>query len=103
MPTAVNTQKEDESQSREPGQGGRIVPADRQTANVAEVDQKNFRSSDARKLRKLVDSNHPELRVSPQCELLALPRCTHYYQQTPDQNAIRSSLPGPYALPGGSL
>jgi len=45
--------------------------------------KKNLSSCDARELRKLVDSNHPELSVSRQCELLGLPRSTHYYRPTP--------------------
>ena len=45
--------------------------------------KKNLSSCDARELRKLVDSNHPELSVSRQCELLGLHRSTHYYRPTP--------------------
>lgn len=44
--------------------------------------KKNLSSCDARELRKLVDSNHPELSVSRQCELLGLSRSTHYYRPT---------------------
>jgi len=70
---AVHAWIEDGSQSREPGQGGGTVPADRQAANGAGVAQKNLSSCDACELRKLVDSNHPELSVSRQCEILGLP------------------------------
>jgi putative transposase len=45
--------------------------------------KKNLSCSDARELRKLVDHNHPELSVSRQCVLLALPRSTLYYQPVP--------------------
>ena len=38
---------------------------------------------DAHELRKLVDSDHPELSISRQCALLGLPRSTHYYRLTP--------------------
>ena len=36
--------------------------------------KKNLSCFDAHELRKLVDSDHPELRISRQCALLALPR-----------------------------
>jgi len=39
--------------------------------------KKNLNSYDALGLRKLVDSNHPELNISRKCELLGLPRSTH--------------------------
>ena len=39
--------------------------------------KKNLNSCDALGIRKLVDSNHPELSISRQCELLGLPRSTH--------------------------
>ena len=44
---------------------------------------KNFSSCDARELRRLIGSNHPELSVNRQSELLGLPRSTHYYRPTP--------------------
>ncbi len=39
--------------------------------------KKNLNRLNALGLRKLVDSNHPELSISRQCELLGLPRSTH--------------------------
>ena len=45
--------------------------------------EKNFSCFDAHELRKLVEPDHPELRISRQCALLGLPRSTHYYRPTP--------------------
>ena len=45
--------------------------------------KKNLSCFDAHELRKLVDSDHPELSISRQCALLGLPRSTHYYRPTP--------------------
>ena len=44
------------------------------------VAEKNLSCFDAHELRKLVDSDHPELSISIQCALLGLPRSTHYYR-----------------------
>jgi putative transposase len=45
--------------------------------------KKSLSYSDARELRKLVDHDHSELRVSRQCALLGLPRSTLYYRPMP--------------------
>jgi len=45
--------------------------------------QKNLSCSDARKMRKVVEYDHPGLSVSRQCLLLGLPRSTLYYRQIP--------------------
>ena len=45
--------------------------------------KKNLSCFDVHELRKLVDSEHPELSISRQCALLGLPRATHYYRPTP--------------------
>jgi putative transposase len=42
--------------------------------------KKNPSCSDAHKLRKLVDHDHPALSLSRQCALLGLPRSTLYYR-----------------------
>ena len=42
--------------------------------------KKSLNCTDARGLRKLVDSGHPELSFSRQCALLGLPRSTLYYR-----------------------
>jgi putative transposase len=89
---AVHAWIEDGSQSREPGQGGGTVPADRQAANGAGVAQKNLSSCDPCEFRKLVDSNYPELSVSCQCEILGLPRSTHYYRPTPVRESILGAM-----------
>ncbi len=45
--------------------------------------KKSLSCSDARELRKLVDHDHAELRVSRQCVLLGLARSTLYYRPKP--------------------
>jgi len=54
--------------------------------------KENLSSRDARDLRKLLDSNHPELSVGRQCELLGRPRATHYYQPTPVRESTRGVM-----------
>ena len=46
--------------------------------------KKSLTSSDAHELRRLINHDHPELRVSRQCALLGLPRSTLYYQPIPE-------------------
>ena len=45
--------------------------------------KKSLSCSDGRELRKLVESDHPELSVSRQCALMGLPRSTLYYRPIP--------------------
>jgi len=49
--------------------------------------KKSLSCSDASKLRKLVDHDHPELSVSCQCALLGLSRSTLYYRPMPERES----------------
>ena len=42
----------------------------------------------ANELRKLVDSDHPELSISRQSSLLGLPRSTHDCRPTPERESM---------------
>ena len=61
--------------------------------------QKNLNCSDAHKLRKLVDHDHPALSVTRQCALLGLPRSTLYNRPVPEWEStlrIMARIDTPY-------
>ncbi len=77
---AVHKGQQKQGQGRRTGQVGRAVPAERAAADRAGVAQKILNCSDTRELRKLVDHQHPELRVAQQCVMLGLTPSTLYYR-----------------------
>ena len=54
--------------------------------------QKNYGRYDTHKLREVFNSNHPELSVSRQCELLGIPLSTHYYKPTPGRELTQDVM-----------